>query len=149
MLSVNQEQGALVELDQYAPYHGPYHEQYQALTAEFDALKNALLRAPRPSTPEGIRAFAKFTMVFAHRANEGMLYPDSLSDWLGMIVLTNAAGSVETVPLPPGWAERALIGRWRRVALPFGSLPRWYPIGIHAAAGPGRCGAKCNNWRAL
>lgn len=103
MLAINEQQEALVDLDPYAPDRGPYHEEYEALEEEFEAFKDALFDAPRPTTTEGLRAFARVGMIHVFRTSEYVLRPEGFSDWLRLVVVTSVAGMGETVPLPDGY----------------------------------------------
>ena len=105
MLAVYQEIDDLVDRDPYAPDHGPNNERHDALWDELGVLQDQLTEVAPPTTPEGIRALAQASVLFAPRTSKGTLIPEGYFDRLRLLVVTIVAGAPETIPLPRGWDE--------------------------------------------
>jgi len=91
---------ALSDRDVDAP--GPDHDRHQALEAEKSALAAALVKAPQPTTQEGIQALAELAItVYADRTYwEQLRPPEDFGHWVWVRTVMSAAGMHEPIPMP-------------------------------------------------
>jgi hypothetical protein len=93
MVAIHTAEVALVDADEWAPDRGPNKPRYDALWAEWIAIRDRVYDLNDPTTVAGAAALSRVALTVVDRDFEGNPKPRCFFEWLALGVLEFQAGS--------------------------------------------------------